>query len=262
MNVQDCYRILGVPPSSDMDRVKSAFRKQAFKLHPDLNPSPDAQERFQQLNEAYVLLKEALESGPSGESKQQRSKPTTSAQEGAKAYRQQQRTSASANPGAATSGQTGKAKGAQSRKTFFYSKEEVLGDILNDPFARQVYEDIYKQVRQGQSGRNTKRAVERSLKVNLGKKDMTFDLSRGPVTRAKDWLKGQLDDEQTVTFPAHQLIPGRTLRLEISTRFGKPKTIEIRIPADFKIGRPIRLRGLGRSLGPFKGDMFLNILGK
>ena len=34
-------------------------------------------------------------------------------------------------------------KGASSG--FYYRQEEVLNDILKDPFARQVFEDIYRQ---------------------------------------------------------------------------------------------------------------------
>ena len=33
--------------------------------------------------------------------------------------------------------------------SFEFRQEEVLQDILRDPFARKVFEDIYNQVRQG-----------------------------------------------------------------------------------------------------------------
>ena len=56
MNIRDCHRILQVPPQANLDEVKAAFRKLAFKLHPDLNPSPQAAEQFRELNEAYILL--------------------------------------------------------------------------------------------------------------------------------------------------------------------------------------------------------------
>lgn len=257
MNIQDCYRILGVAPGSDMERVKTAFRKQAFKLHPDLNPSPDAQQRFQQLNEAYVMLKNALEAEPPPRPGKTRPRPRgpkqpkASAKDGARAYQSQQR--ADKNGAAGTAGND---------RSFYYKKEEVLGDILNDPFARQVFEDIYKHVKRDRAGSAQSRNIERNLKVDFGKRSLSFDLSGGPVAKVKSWLKGQLDDEQTVSFPSHHLIPGRTVRLEISSRFGKPRTVEVRIPADFRIGKPIRLRGLGRRLGPFRGDMLLRIMGK
>ncbi|MGE4505055.1 MAG: DnaJ domain-containing protein [Desulfovibrionaceae bacterium] len=264
MTVQDCYRILGIPPSSTLEEVKSAFRRQAFRLHPDLNPSPTAQQEFQRLNEAYVLLKHTLEQeekrGGASAAKagaQAQGSARASAKEGARAYDRQKDRSA----GGGQAGPAGKAGGGPGGTgAFFHKKEEVLKDILNDPFARQVFADIYQQVRRDRPGyAPPKQAVQRNLQVNLGSRSLNLDLSQGPLTRIRKWFASQLDDEQTVAFPAHHLLPGRTIRLEISSRFARPRTIEVRLPADFQVGRPIRLRGLGRSLGPFKGDLFLNV---
>ncbi len=261
MNVQTCYKTLGLSPGVSLDQVKKAFRKQAFKLHPDLNPSSTAKLQFQKLNEAYVLLKNTLETEPpprKGRKKPHDEKPRASAKNGAHAYGHQQ---TSASPGSAR--KKGEQKTGPTRRKFFHTKEEVLGDILNDPFARQVFEDIYQQVRAGRHGSSpTRKNIQRSLQLNLGKHSLSLDLSRGPITRLKQWFKGQLDDEQTVTFPAHQLIPGRTVRLEISSRFGKSKTVEVHLPADFQPGQSMRLKRLGRCLGPLKGDLFLRIMSK
>ncbi len=259
MNVHTCYKTLGLSPGVGLEQVKKAFRKQAFKLHPDLNPSPKAKIQFQKLNEAYVLLKNTLEAEPpprKGRKKPSDEKPRTSAKKGAYAYGRQQ-----TSPGSAR--KKSEHKTGPTRRKFFHTKEEVLSDILNDPFARQVFEDIYQQVKGGQYGNSpTRKNVQRSLRFSLGKRSLSIDLSRGPITRLKQWFKGQLDDDQTVTFPAHQLIPGRTVRLDISSRFGKSKTVEVRIPADFQLGRPMRLKGLGRRLGPLVGDLFLRIMSK
>jgi molecular chaperone DnaJ len=64
MNIRDCHRILKVPPEATLDEVKAAFRKLAFTLHPDLNPSPKAAEQFRELNEAYILLTRTLKDEP------------------------------------------------------------------------------------------------------------------------------------------------------------------------------------------------------
>jgi len=103
----------------------------------------------------------------------------------------------------------------------------------------------------------------RSLSIQWGDKSLDLDMSRGLIGGVKSWLRSQLDDEQTVHFPAFSLGPGKTLRITVSARFsGAPKTVEITLPHDFIVGRPIRLKGLGRKLGPFTGDLFLRILAK
>jgi len=53
---RDLYEVLGVSRDATDDEIKKAFRKQARKLHPDVNKSPNAEEEFKELNEAYDVL--------------------------------------------------------------------------------------------------------------------------------------------------------------------------------------------------------------
>ncbi len=57
MEFIDYYKVLGIDKSATAADIKKAYRKLARKLHPDLNPNDkDAQQKFQQLNEANEVL--------------------------------------------------------------------------------------------------------------------------------------------------------------------------------------------------------------
>lgn len=50
------YETLGVSQDASKDEIKSAFRKKARTLHPDVNKEPDAEEKFKELGKAYETL--------------------------------------------------------------------------------------------------------------------------------------------------------------------------------------------------------------
>lgn len=52
----DYYELLGVAKDADGKAIKDAFRKLAFKYHPDRNKAPDAEEKFKEIAEAYAIL--------------------------------------------------------------------------------------------------------------------------------------------------------------------------------------------------------------
>jgi molecular chaperone DnaJ len=53
---RDYYEILGLSPDADEKAIKSAFRRLARELHPDVSELPDAEERFREAAEAYEVL--------------------------------------------------------------------------------------------------------------------------------------------------------------------------------------------------------------
>src|SRR3954453_19125249 len=52
----DYYAVLGLARGATDSEIKRAYRRLARDLHPDVNPDPEAKERFQEVNRAYQAL--------------------------------------------------------------------------------------------------------------------------------------------------------------------------------------------------------------
>lgn len=270
MTRKQALTILGLKEGADPDAIKRAYRKLAFALHPDLHPENcDAGKEFQRLNEAYVLLSSSesasstARSASRGKSRNDMRREATerACAEARKAYDKAKerfkREEGSGSPNEVP-------KRNVSPKKREREKDEVLQDLLRDPFARRVFEDIYSQIRdeaarkQGDAtGASSAKRPSRSYKAPSGP-----GLLAKTADGVSGWLRRQIDEEQTVKFNG-LLTPGKRIRLQIHHGvFGKSQTIELTLPPEFVPGRPIRLKGLGKRIGKWRGDLYLRIIGQ
>ena len=83
---EDLYATLGVDARATAKEIKSAYRKRALKLHPDVNKASDAAERFREAKMAYEVLvdeksRRAYDAARSGSAKAREGKKTSSTKE-------------------------------------------------------------------------------------------------------------------------------------------------------------------------------------
>ncbi|BHH84540.1 hypothetical protein LA52FAK_28290 [Desulforhopalus sp. 52FAK] len=57
-NSKNYYKILGVAKDAENNDIDRAYRKLAFKYHPDTCKESDGDEKFRELNEAKEVLKD------------------------------------------------------------------------------------------------------------------------------------------------------------------------------------------------------------
>lgn len=270
MTRKQALTILGLREGADAEAIKRAYRKLAFALHPDLHPdNPNAGKEFQRLNEAYVLLgsperaqrssfhrqsataarAEATEKARAdAERTYARAKKRFEAEQAREKHREPLRKGAAAQPGR--------------EKNREMDRDEVLRDLLRDPFARRVFEDIYSMIREDaekKQAAESRRGAQAQAYVVSGPGFLERTLEK-TADNLSDWFRRQIDEDQTVRL-AGPLTPGKRVRLQIHHGvFGRSQTIELTLPPEFEPGRPIRLKGLGKRIGKWRGDLYLRIV--
>lgn len=54
--MRDYYEVLGVSKNANEQEIKKAYRKLALEWHPDRNKSPQASDKFKEINEAFEVI--------------------------------------------------------------------------------------------------------------------------------------------------------------------------------------------------------------
>jgi DnaJ-class molecular chaperone len=53
---KDFYSVLDVDPGIDKEEIRKAYVQLARQYHPDMNKDPDARDRFEEIQQAYMIL--------------------------------------------------------------------------------------------------------------------------------------------------------------------------------------------------------------
>ena len=287
LSLQQCYEALGLEQGADLEALKSAYRRRAFELHPDLHPeNPYAGREFQVVNEAYVILARLLDSeqnhaateekAPGGtvdnETKhQQHTQESTSNTQGARPESNDK----SHEPHEGTrDGNDAEQRTRRAAQSAYTKEEDVLRDLLNDPFARRVFEDIYAQMKDAQAppppppqppqpDASLKNATQANTAAEWGKGHLNLDLGQGIGKAVRSWMRRQIDEEQTFYLSPAMLRPGARIRLQIRRGLSDEiSTVELTLPQDYAAGKPVRLRGMGKRIGRWQGDLYLTLVAK
>jgi DnaJ-class molecular chaperone len=245
--MKDYYQILGVPKDASEQDIKKAFRRLAFKYHPDTNPGNEkqAEDRFKEINEAFAVL-------------------------GDKTKRQQY--------DLARKGQfAGIGYGG-----FPYSQQDIFRDTfsnratldeLNRMFAQaglRFDPDFLNRVFFGGSGvifQFYSSPGSSSQKVSTYKPNwIERQLFKLTAKTGKFVLRKLLGIEYTPDLDLHielELSPEEATtggEKEVNYKRGKrKKKLMVRIPPEVKPGTRIRLKGMGLTENKKAGDLYLHI---
>ncbi len=209
MATRDLYAVLGLARTASAEEIKSAYRKLARKLHPDVNKSPDAQQKFTEIQSAYDILADP----------QKR-----------KAYDQYGEAGVS---GSATSG-TGPGRNGGGGYRWPSGTPPGVSSEFDPEELSSIFETFFSGqpgfggpgARPGPSGAGSRGSRSRNAARPRTRHPVAHPLDIEFLTAAK----------------------GGTESLRV-TEDGKSRTIEVRIPAGIAQGAQLRVKGAGGSDG-------------
>jgi curved DNA-binding protein len=269
VDFKDYYKILGLEPSATQEEIKRTYKKLARKYHPDVSEDADATSKFQEVSEAYEVLKNEEKRAEYDELREYVNNPN----------------------------QFQGAGGDHSRFTSGASAESGFEDLLRSIFGEQAGFSAGTRGfnTSGMSGFNARgqdirydlgitleeaySGGKRSLRLTTpgGNKTINVTIPKG-VTQGKELrLKGQGEpghgkgsagdiylkisflkhslfeadgDDLTLVLPVSPWEAALGTNIEVQTLGGK---VNLKIPANSQNGKRLRLKG--RGLG--NGDQFV-----
>ncbi len=258
--MKDYYQILGISENSSEEDIKRAFRKLAFKYHPDKNlgHEKEAEGRFKDINEAYGVLCDP-----------DKRRQYDFARKGVGAYSQP----------------TNFAYSQQDIFTSFFSNQSVFNDLnrmfaeaglrFDEDFIRRMFFSGQGAVFQFYGSPSSSRSqfysfstpVPEGSALATGKVSL-FDRLASRVTTFLFRLlfriifgssrPEEIDHHAGLEVTRREAETGGEKEI-MYQRNGQSKKLMVKVPPGVKTGTRIRLKGMGKSDGRMSGDLYLHI---
>ena len=255
--MKDYYQILGVPQNASQQEIKQAFRRQAFKCHPDKNPGNEqpAEAKFKELNEAYGVLGDenkrrqydfALKGQPAGGfgyAQQDIFRDTFSNQ-------------AMFNDLSRMFAQAGLRFDEDFLNRVFFQGRGIVFQFFSTPGStgsRAYYQPFTDAEKPARKPGFITRMLSR-LATKTGKFIMGRLLGGVPGAVAPS----SLDQHQEIEISASEAASGSEKRVTYK-RGTASKKLMVKIPPGVKTGTRIRLKGMGQVGNNKSGDLYLHV---
>lgn len=245
--MKDYYAVLGVSKNAGADEIKAAFRKLAFRYHPDRNPGNEKESeiKFKEINEAFAVLGDVERRRQYDVSGQGMGSPFGS-------FSQQDifRTSFSNQADFADLAAMFKQAGLRFdeeflNRVFFNGQHVVFGSYTS-----------HGDGREGNARRNAQPAAVAVGSGILGK-IAGFVLKKLFGIQVVPPVKN-LDVQTEIRLKSKDIKTDIEKAVRVR-RDGKTRTLMVKVPAGISSGTRLRLRGMGKQQDGRQGDLYVTV---